>query len=72
MKKLIPFAAVLGMAVSIGTTFALADGGETGADPSHTASSYWTGEGPNAYVQQAPAWRAPHVRYDRYGHVRGY
>ncbi len=73
MKKLIPLVAVLGAAVSFGTTIALADGGETGADAAHT-QPYWSDtEGSGLYAQPGPAWRSPaNMRSERNERTRGY
>jgi hypothetical protein len=40
MKKLMSFATMLLVALSLGTSMARADGGETGADAAHT-QPYW-------------------------------
>ena len=40
MKKLMPLIAVLLVTLSLGTSLARADGGETGADAAHTQSSH--------------------------------
>ena len=74
MKKLIPLVAVLGAALSIGTTVALADGGETGSDRSHTAPAWSGSEGSGTYTQRGPEYRtsAPYARTERNNRVRGF
>jgi hypothetical protein len=69
MKNLIPLAVALAGAMSIGTTLALADGGETGADAAHT-QSYGRANGSNFYGHRGAIWHAP-FRHERFEWYRG-
>ena len=64
MKKLIAIAAVLAASLSIGTTIARADGGETGGDAAHTQSN-WSANSGNYYTGSTRTWNAqvPNTRY---------
>jgi hypothetical protein len=57
MNKLVALAAILGIALSVGSTAAFA-GGETGADAAHT-QAYWPQDDASDFYTGAPVQQAP-------------